>query len=62
MNYNQNKKIAQIISETLIIGVDTAKFKHQPELKTLEDQSLVHPVTSKIRKKDFGIFWTGSRK
>lgn len=37
MNYNQNKKIAQIISETLIIGVDTAKFKHQPELKTLED-------------------------
>jgi transposase len=37
MNYNQNKKIAQITSETLIIGVDTSKFKHQPELKTLED-------------------------
>ncbi|MEH6944091.1 IS110 family transposase [Bacillus sp. JJ722] len=28
MNYNQNKKIAQITSETLIIGVDIAKFKH----------------------------------
>ncbi len=28
MNYNQNKKIAQITSQTLIIGVDIAKFKH----------------------------------
>nr|WP_052343628.1 hypothetical protein [Bacillus massiliigorillae] len=28
MNYNQNKKIAQITSETLIVGVDIAKFKH----------------------------------
>src|SRR3954447_8829833 len=28
MNYNQNKKIAQITSKTLIIGVDIAKFKH----------------------------------
>jgi hypothetical protein len=28
MNYNQNKKIAQITSETLIIGVDIAKYKH----------------------------------
>jgi hypothetical protein len=27
MNYNQNKKIAQITSQTLIIGVDIAKFK-----------------------------------
>lgn len=28
MNYNQNKKIAQITSQTLIIGVDIAKYKH----------------------------------
>jgi len=28
MNYNQNHKIAQITSQTLIIGVDIAKFKH----------------------------------
>ena len=28
MNYNQNDKIAQITSQTLIIGVDIAKFKH----------------------------------
>ncbi len=28
MNYNQNKKLAQITSQTLIIGVDIAKFKH----------------------------------
>lgn len=27
MNYNQNEKIAQITSQTLIIGVDIAKFK-----------------------------------
>lgn len=28
MNYNQNKKIAQITPKTHIIGVDIAKFKH----------------------------------
>jgi transposase len=28
MNYNQNKKIAQITSQTLVIGVDIAKHKH----------------------------------
>ncbi|GIN87861.1 hypothetical protein J6TS2_42470 [Heyndrickxia sporothermodurans] len=28
MNNNQNKKIAQITSQTLIVGVDIAKFKH----------------------------------
>ncbi|CCF16879.1 transposase family protein [Brevibacillus laterosporus GI-9] len=28
MNYNQNHKIAQITSQTLIIGVDIAKYKH----------------------------------
>jgi transposase len=28
MNYNQNEKIAQITNQTLIVGVDIAKFKH----------------------------------
>ncbi|GIN39395.1 hypothetical protein J19TS1_23440 [Heyndrickxia oleronia] len=28
MNYNQNGKIAQITFQTLIIGIDIAKFKH----------------------------------
>jgi transposase len=28
MNYNQNEKIAQITYQTLIIGVDIAKYKH----------------------------------
>lgn len=28
MNYNQNEKIAQITSQTLIVGVDIAKYKH----------------------------------
>lgn len=28
MNDNQNKKIAKITSQTLIIGVDIAKSKH----------------------------------
>jgi len=28
MDYNQNEKIAQITSQTLIIGVDIAKYKH----------------------------------
>lgn len=31
MNYNQNKKIAQVTPYTLIIGVDIAKFKHVAE-------------------------------
>ena len=28
MNYNQNHKITQITSETLIVGVDIAKHNH----------------------------------
>ncbi len=28
MNYKPNEKIAQSASQTLIIGVDIAKFKH----------------------------------
>ncbi len=28
MNYNQNNKIAQITSKTLVIGLDIAKHKH----------------------------------
>ncbi len=28
MNYNQNHKISQITSETLIVGVDIAKHNH----------------------------------
>ncbi len=31
MNYNQNKKIAQVTPYTLIIGVDIANFKHVAE-------------------------------
>jgi hypothetical protein len=36
MNYNQNEKIAQITSQTLIIGVDILNTSMWQEPKTLE--------------------------
>ncbi|WP_269748579.1 IS110 family transposase, partial [Robertmurraya korlensis] len=35
-NYNQNEKIAQITSQTLIISVDIAKFKHVARARGME--------------------------
>src|SRR3954469_6124363 len=37
MNYNQNKKIAQITTHALIIGVDIAKFKHVARAQDFRD-------------------------
>ncbi|MDQ0859727.1 hypothetical protein [Bacillus sp. V2I10] len=48
MNYNQHEKIAQITSETLIIGVEIAKYKHVARAQDLEAKSLVHLVILKI--------------
>jgi transposase len=59
MNYNQNKKIAQITSQTLIIGVDIAKFKHVARAQDLEEWSSDHLVILKIQKRGSGIFLHG---
>ena len=45
MNYNQNDKIAQITSHTLIVGVDIAKFKHvarAQDFRGIEFESACH--------------------
>ena len=41
MNYNQNHKIPQITSETLIVGVDIAKHNHVARARILEDWNWV---------------------
>jgi len=59
MNYNQNKKIAQITSQTLIIGVDIAKFKHvarAQDFRGIEFGSpcywLIRRISKKVRVPD----------
>ena len=55
MNYNQNKKIAQITSQTLIIGVDIAKFKHvarAQDFRGIEFGSPCYWLIRRISKKD----------
>jgi hypothetical protein len=61
LNYNQNKKIAQITSQTLIIGVDIAKFKHVARAQDFRDWSLELLVTLKIHKPISSCFSAGSR-
>ncbi|MGP4062498.1 hypothetical protein [Halobacillus sp. H74] len=49
MNYNQNEKIAQITSQTLVRGVDIAKFKHvarAQRFKTANHQRLLSGLLS----------------
>ncbi|MEW9674480.1 IS110 family transposase [Ammoniphilus sp. 3BR4] len=45
MNYNQNHKIAQITSQTLIIGVDIAKFKHVARAQDYRGLEFGRPYT-----------------
>lgn len=52
MNFNQNHKITQITSETLIVGVDIAKHNHVARAQ-LEDWNWGKRVSLKIRKQDF---------
>ncbi|WP_110937943.1 IS110 family RNA-guided transposase [Salipaludibacillus neizhouensis] len=45
MNYNQNHKIAQITAETLIIGVDIAKFNHVARAQDFRGMDLGKSIT-----------------
>jgi transposase len=56
MNYNQNKKIAQITSQTLIIGVDIAKFKHVARAQDFRGMEFGSPCYFENTKEGFGHF------
>ncbi|MDR7002063.1 IS110 family transposase [Neobacillus niacini] len=58
MNYNQNKKIAQITSQTLIIGVDIAKFKHVARAQDFRGMEFGSPCYFENTKEGFGHFIT----
>lgn len=56
MNYNQNKKIAQITSQTLIIGVDIAKFKHVARAQDFRGMEFGSPCYFENTKEGFQHF------
>ncbi len=60
MNYNQNKKIAQITAEKLIIGVDIAKFKHVARAQDFRGIEFGAPCYFENTKAGFNHFldWT----
>src|SRR3954454_23848646 len=56
MNYNQNDKIAQITSHTLIIGVDIAKFKHVARAQDFRGLEFGKPLYFENTKSGFNHF------
>ncbi|UNJ81270.1 IS110 family transposase [Metabacillus dongyingensis] len=56
MNYNQNEKIAQITSETLIIGVDIAKYKHVARAQDFRGLEFGTPCHFENTKSHFDLF------
>lgn len=56
MNYNQNEKIAQITSQTLIIGVDIAKFKHVARAQDYRGIEFGFPCYFENTKQGFQYF------
>ncbi|WP_338452489.1 IS110 family transposase [Niallia oryzisoli] len=56
MNYNQNEKIAQITSLTLIIGVDIGKFKHVARAQDFRGIEFGSPCSFENSKEGFQIF------
>jgi transposase len=56
MNYNQNNKIAQITSQTLIIGVDIAKFKHVARAQDFRGLKFGRPLHFENTKASFDAF------
>jgi transposase len=53
MNYNQNKKISQITTKTLIIGVDIAKFKHVARAQDFRGLEFGKPIYFENNKASF---------
>ncbi|MDA6161970.1 IS110 family transposase, partial [Escherichia coli] len=64
MNYNQNKKIAQITPCTLIIGVDIAKFKHVARAQDFRGMEFGSPCYFENTKEGFEhfLYWISETK
>ncbi|RID81556.1 IS110 family transposase [Peribacillus asahii] len=56
MNYNQNQKIAQITSQTLIVGVDIAKSKHVARAQDFRGMEFGKPLYFENTKPGFDGF------
>jgi transposase len=56
MNYNQNEKIAQITSQTLIVGVDIAKYKHVARAQDFRGQEFRKAFHFENTNSDFNHF------
>lgn len=56
MNYNQNEKIAQITSQTLIIGVDIAKYKHVARAQDFRGLEFSAPLYFENTDSSFNCF------
>lgn len=56
MNYIQNKKIAQITSQTLIVGVNIAKFKHVARAQDFRGLEFGKPIYFENTKASFEMF------
>jgi transposase len=52
MNSNQNERINQITSSTLIVGVDIAKFKHVARAQDNRGVEFGKPLRLKIPRQD----------
>ncbi|MBM7554848.1 transposase [Thalassobacillus pellis] len=57
MNYNQNKKLAQITSQTLIVGVDIAKHNHVARAQDFRGVELGSSLTFENTQAGFDGFF-----
>ena len=56
MNSNQNERINQITSSTLIVGVDIAKFKHVARAQDYRGVEFGKPITFENNREGFELF------
>ncbi|SFJ54708.1 Transposase [Paenibacillus sp. UNC496MF] len=62
MNSNQNERINQITSSTLIVGVDIAKFKHVARAQDNRGVEFGKPITFENTQAGFELFVSWYRK
>ncbi|RED54741.1 transposase [Cohnella lupini] len=62
MHFNQNQRITQITSSTLIVGVDIAKFKHVARAQDFRGVEFGKPISFENSLEGFEIFVNWFRK
>ncbi|WP_219836124.1 IS110 family transposase [Paenibacillus sp. R14(2021)] len=62
MNFNQNERINQITSSTLIVGVDIAKFKHVARAQDNRGVEFGKPITFENTQAGFELFVSWFKK